>query len=56
MVRRMSLKTKLAAGFGTLLVIVVTMGVISYTSMQKSSELSAFADKKAQGRLPAERP
>jgi len=53
MVRRMSLKTKLAAGFGTLLVIVVTMGVISYTSMQKLSELSAFADKKAQGRFHA---
>jgi len=50
----MSLKAKLAAGFGTLLVILVGMGVISYTSTQKLSDLSAFADKKATGRFLGE--
>jgi CHASE3 domain sensor protein len=51
MISRMSLKAKLAAGFGALLVILVTMGVISYTSVQKLSELSAFGDKKANARF-----
>src|ERR1019366_7497440 len=51
MISRMSLKAKLAAGFGALLVILVTMGVISFTSVQKLSELSAFGDKKANGRF-----
>jgi methyl-accepting chemotaxis protein len=50
---KLSLKMKLAAGFGALLVIEVAMGVISYTSMQKSTELSAFADKNAKGRFLA---
>ena len=54
MITRMSLKAKLAAGFGTLLVILVGMGVISYTSTQKLSDLSAFADKKATGRFLGE--
>src|SRR6202035_765707 len=50
---KLSLKMKLAAGFGALLVIEVAMGVISYTSMQKSTELSAFADRNAKGRFLA---
>src|ERR1017187_1671197 len=51
MISRMSLKAKLAAGFGALLVILITMGIISFTSVQKLSELSAFGDKKANGRF-----
>ena len=50
---RMSLKAKLVAGFGVLLAILVTMGIISFTSVRKLSELSAFGDKKANGRFLA---
>jgi methyl-accepting chemotaxis protein len=39
---------KLAAGFGALLMILLTMGVISYTSVRKVRELSAFVDQKGQ--------
>jgi len=49
----MSLKAKLAAGFGALLAILVTMGVICYTSVQKLTELSAFGDKRGQGKFYA---
>src|SRR5579872_2207654 len=48
---KMSLKAKLAAGFGVLLLVLVTMGVISFTSVQKLSDLSAFGDRKANGRF-----
>jgi len=48
---KLSLKMKLGLGFGALLVILVAMGVTSYTSVQKLSELSAFSDKKANGRF-----
>src|SRR5579871_2279066 len=52
-VNNLSLKAKLAAGFGTLLAILIAMSIVSYTSVQKLSELSAFADQKAQGRFYA---
>ena len=51
MVSRLSLKAKLAGGFGALLVILITMGIISFTSVQKLSDLSAFGDEKANGRF-----
>ena len=48
---KLSLKTKLGVGFGTLLVIMLTMGVVSYRSVQKLGELSEVADKKANARF-----
>ncbi len=51
--KKMSIKAKLAAGFGVLLVILATMGAVSYFSVQKLSDLSALADKKAKARFLA---
>ena len=48
---KVSLKMKLGAGFGLLLVILVAMGVISYTSVQKLRDLSDISDQKANGRF-----
>jgi len=45
---KLSLKMKLAAGFGALLVILLAMGVISYTSVQKVAELSALVDQEGE--------
>jgi methyl-accepting chemotaxis protein len=42
---------KLGVGFGVVLLVVITMGVISYMSVEKLSDLSAFAAKKADGRF-----
>jgi len=50
---KMSLKMKMAVGFGVLLVILAVMGVVSYRSVQKLSELSELADKKANARFLA---
>jgi len=49
--KKLSLKMKLGVGFGALLVILATMGVVSYTSMQKVKDLSDFANKKARGKF-----
>jgi methyl-accepting chemotaxis protein len=43
----MSLKAKLAGGFGMILLIMATMGVVSYHSVAKLTELTIFANKKA---------
>jgi methyl-accepting chemotaxis protein len=42
----LSLKMKLGMGFGALLVVMLTLGVVSYTSVQKVNTLSAFVDQK----------
>ncbi len=44
---KLSLKMKLAVGFGVLLLVLVIEGAVSYTSMRKLGELSALADQKA---------
>src|SRR5579863_8548988 len=49
--RNMSLKAKLAAGFGTLLLVLLVMSVVSYRSVDKLTELSAFFDRKQTGRF-----
>ncbi|HTZ96957.1 MAG TPA: HAMP domain-containing methyl-accepting chemotaxis protein [Terriglobales bacterium] len=48
---KLSLKMKLGVGFGTLLVIIATIGVISYTSVQKLAELSAMVGLRADQRF-----
>jgi methyl-accepting chemotaxis protein len=48
---KLSLKMKLGLGFGALLAIMLTMGVVSYRSVQKLGELSEVADKKANARF-----
>src|SRR5579863_2653873 len=45
---RLSLKLKLAVGFGALLLILLIMGAISYTSVQNVKNLSAFVDQRGQ--------
>jgi methyl-accepting chemotaxis protein len=50
----MSLKSKLAGGFGAILLIMATMGVVGYRSVVKLSETSAFFDRKQTGRFLAE--
>ena len=52
---KLSLKMKLGVGFGILLVIMVTMGVVSYRSVQKLGELSEQADQRANARFLATR-
>lgn len=52
--KKLSLKGKLAVGFGSLLAILIAMGVISYGSIQKLSGLSDLADKKDNGRFLVE--
>ncbi len=44
--RTLSLRMKLGVGFGTLLLILVVVGVVSYASLQKAVELSATAGDK----------
>ena len=48
--RKMSLKAKLAVGFGALLVILVITGTSGYLALQRLNELSAVADQKATAR------
>ena len=43
----LSLRMKLAAGFGALVAIVLCMGVQSYLSMRKLADLSAIAHDRA---------
>jgi len=50
---KLSLKMKLGVGFGALLVILTAMGVVAYHSIQKLTELSERADKKADARFVA---
>ena len=50
---KLSLKMKLAVGFGILLAILLSMGVVSYTSVQKLRELSDLSDHRGQGRFLA---
>jgi methyl-accepting chemotaxis protein len=45
---KLSLKMKLGVGFGVLLAILITMGVVSYFSVQKLTQLSAYADSMTQ--------
>lgn len=52
--KKLSLKGKLAVGFGSLLAILIAMGVISYGSIQKLSGLSDLAHKKDNGRFLVE--
>jgi methyl-accepting chemotaxis protein len=49
----LSLKAKLASGFGLILVVMAIMGVVSYRSVARLTELSAFFGQKAQGRFLA---
>jgi methyl-accepting chemotaxis protein len=51
--RNISLKAKLAGGFGVILLIMATMAVVSYRAVEKLSELSAASDRKAHGRFLA---
>jgi len=44
-VKKISLKMKLGLGFGALLVIMATMGIVSYTSINKLSDLSDEVSK-----------
>jgi len=44
--RTLSLRMKLGVGFGTLLLILVVVGVVSYASLQKTVELSIMAGDK----------
>ena len=48
LMKNLSLKMKLVVGFGALLLILLTMGIISYTSVRKVNTLSAFVDQKGQ--------
>ena len=50
---KLSLKLKLAVGFGSLLLILLTMGLLSYWSVGKVSELSALVDQKSQANFYA---
>jgi methyl-accepting chemotaxis protein len=50
---KLSLKMKLTVGFGVLLAILLAMGIVSYTSVQKLRELSDLSDHRAQGRFLA---
>lgn len=50
---KLSLKMKLGVGFGTLLVIIAAVGIISYTSVQKLAEFAAQVDYRAQQRFYA---
>jgi methyl-accepting chemotaxis protein len=52
-VNDLSLKLKLGLGFGALLLVVLAMGVITFSSLHNLTELSAYADKKATGQLLA---
>lgn len=45
---KLNLKVKLALAFGSLLLILLTMGAISYTSVERVKTLSAFVDQKDQ--------
>jgi methyl-accepting chemotaxis protein len=51
--KSMSIKAKLAAGFGLLWVTLAVTGLVSYFSVQKLGDLSALADKKATARFLA---
>src|SRR5271170_2371985 len=53
MMSKLSLKIKLAIGFGVLLLILTAISVTSCFSMHRLSELSAFTDKKARGQFYA---
>jgi methyl-accepting chemotaxis protein len=50
-VSKLSLRMKLALGFGLLLAIIVTMGVVSYRSIEKLAEQSNLAEKKDAGTI-----
>ena len=50
---KLSLKMKLGVGFGVLLAILLTMGVVNYFSVQKLTQLSATADATAEKELLA---
>ena len=45
--RKLSLRIKLAAGYGALLLMLAVVGVVSYVSLHKVIELSAFAGDKS---------
>src|SRR5277367_710746 len=51
--KNMSIKAKLSVGFGVLLVILAVMGLVSYVSLQKLSDLSTLGNNKAQARFLA---
>jgi methyl-accepting chemotaxis protein len=49
--KSISMKAKLAAGFGVVLLILAAMGAVSYFSVKRLAELSEMADKKASVRF-----
>ena len=51
--KTMSIKAKLSAGFGVILVILAVMGLVSYVSLQKLSGISTVEAEKAQARFLA---
>ena len=50
---KLSLKMKLGVGFGVLLAILIIMGVVSYSSVRKLTELSATAESTGEKQLLA---